>query len=92
IAAPAPHWGEPAPLHVVAMGCDVGRAAEVVYGDGLDLAGATVGIGLSCRLCDRATCRSRAFPPLEHRLQLDPNEDTASPWRFEPAGARLGPP
>jgi len=42
-----------------------------------------VGIGLSCRLCDRADCRSRAFPPLEHRLKLDPNEDAASPWRFE---------
>jgi predicted transcriptional regulator len=33
----------------------------------------------------RAECRSRAFPPLEHRLALDPNEDGASPWRFEPA-------
>ncbi len=83
--APTTHWGEPAPMHVVAMGCDLTRAAEVVYADGLDLARAAVGIGLSCRLCDRADCRSRAFPPLEHRLNLDPNEDGASPWRFDPA-------
>ncbi len=85
IVAPTTHWGEPAPMHVVAMGCDLSRAAEVVYADGLDLARAAVGIGLSCRLCDRADCRSRAFPPLEHRLNLDPNEDGASPWRFDPA-------
>lgn len=85
IAAPTTRWGEPAPVHVVAMGCDISRAAEVVYADGLDLQGAAVGIGLSCRLCDRADCRSRAFPPLEHRLNLDPNEEGSAPWRFEPA-------
>ncbi|MCW8087081.1 helix-turn-helix domain-containing protein [Sabulicella glaciei] len=79
----APRWGEPAPMQVVAMGCDLGRAAEVAYGDGLDLQAAKVGIGLSCRLCERPDCRSRAFPPLEHRLRLDANEDSAAPWRFE---------
>jgi predicted transcriptional regulator len=42
-----------------------------------------VGIGLSCRLCDRANCRSRAFPPLEHRLALDPLTRGDSPYRFE---------
>ncbi|MDE2200903.1 MAG: DUF2083 domain-containing protein, partial [Rhodospirillales bacterium] len=68
ITGPAARWGEPAPVHVIAMGCDIARAGELVYADGLDLAGAAVGIGLSCRLCDRADCRSRAFPPLEHRL------------------------
>ena len=81
-------WGEPAPVHVVAMGCDLGRAPEVVYGDGLDLERAMVGIGLSCRLCDRLDCRSRAFPPLEHRLALDPMVTTAAPYRFEPPRAR----
>jgi len=80
---PTPRWGEPSPTHVVAIGCDISRASELVYADGLDLVTARVGIGLSCRLCDRADCRSRAFPPLEHRLRLDANEDGASPWRFE---------
>ena len=76
-------WGEPPPIHVIAMGCDAGHAAEMLYADGLDMNHPPVGIGLSCRLCDRVDCRSRAFPPLEHRLKLDPNEDAASPWRFE---------
>jgi hypothetical protein len=83
IATPTTRWGEPAPIHVVAMGCDIGRAGEIAYADGLDTVKAAVGIGLSCRLCDRGDCRSRAFPPLEHRLRLDPNEDSAAPWGFE---------
>ena len=78
-------WGEPPPVHVVAMGCDVANAPELVYADRLDLASAAVGIGLSCRLCDRAHCRSRAFPPLEHRLALDPHTASDSPYRFAPA-------
>lgn len=80
--APA-RWGEPAPVHVVAMGCDVSRAQDVIYAAGLDLETAMVGIGLSCRLCDRMDCRSRAFPPLEHRLSLDPLVEGTTPWRFE---------
>ncbi len=72
-------WAEPAPVHVVAMGCDITRAADVIYADGLDLERAAVGIGLSCRLCDRVDCRSRAFPPLQHRLALDPMVTGASP-------------
>ena len=38
-----------------------------------------------CRaLCDRQNCRSRAFPPLEHRLALDPTLGSDTPYRFEP--------
>ncbi|MCR0980829.1 helix-turn-helix domain-containing protein [Roseomonas populi] len=80
----AVRWGEPAPVHVVAMGCELGRAEEVCYADGIDLDSARVGIGLSCRLCDRVDCRSRAFPPLEHRLLLDP-ASAGAPYRFSPA-------
>jgi predicted transcriptional regulator/transcriptional regulator with XRE-family HTH domain len=85
---PSARWGEPAPVHVVAMGCDISRAGEVVYADGLDLPAAKVGIGLSCRLCPRPDCRSRAFPPLEHRLQLDANEEGTTTWRFAAAEKR----
>jgi hypothetical protein len=81
---PPVKWGEPRPMHVVAMGCALAHAAAVVYADGLDLERAKVGIGLSCRLCDRPDCRSRAFPPLEHRLSLDPLTTSATPYRFEP--------
>ncbi|MGH7082406.1 MAG: helix-turn-helix domain-containing protein [Acetobacteraceae bacterium] len=87
IDAPASRWGEPRPTHVIAMGCDLAYAREVVYADGIDLQTARVGIGLSCRLCERPDCRSRAFPPLEHRLALDPLTRSASPYRFEAKSA-----
>ena len=84
VSGPAAQWGEPPPVRVIAMGCDIAHAAGMVYADGLDLERAVVGIGLSCRLCDRPDCRSRAFPPLEHRLAFDPRTTAASPYRFEP--------
>jgi predicted transcriptional regulator len=84
VTRPATRWGEPRPVHVVAMGCSLAHAQEIAYADGLDLERAKVGIGLSCRLCDRSDCRSRAFPPLEHRLILDPLTSSAVPYRFAP--------
>jgi predicted transcriptional regulator/transcriptional regulator with XRE-family HTH domain len=84
VTRPALRWGEPRPVHVVAMGCSLAHAGEIAYADGLDLERAKIGIGLSCRLCDRAGCRSRAFPPLAHRLALDPLTMSATPYRFEP--------
>jgi predicted transcriptional regulator/transcriptional regulator with XRE-family HTH domain len=86
VTRPAARWGEPRPVHVVAMGCSITDAGEVAYADGLDLEGAKVGIGLSCRLCDRLGCRSRAFPPLHHRLVVDTQTSSATPYRFEPKG------
>jgi predicted transcriptional regulator len=86
IAGRPARWGDPPPVRVVAMGCDVSHAAELVYGDGLNLATAAVGIGLSCRLCERPDCRSRAFPPIAHRLTIDPQTTSASPYRFEAKG------
>lgn len=83
VTPPVTKWGEPRPMHVVAMGCALSHAREVVYADGLDLDRARVGIGLSCRLCERPNCASRAFPPLEHRLSLDPLTAGATPYRFE---------
>jgi predicted transcriptional regulator/transcriptional regulator with XRE-family HTH domain len=83
VTRPARGWGDPRPVHVVAMGCSLTHAEEVAYADGIDVPHAKVGIGLSCRLCDRPDCRSRAFPPLEHRLALDPNSAGVAPYRFE---------
>ncbi len=86
VIAPSAGWGDPPPVHVVAMGCDIDHASSMVYADGIETDRAVVGIGLSCRLCDRLDCRSRAFPPLEHRLALDPLTTTsATPYRFDTA-------
>ena len=83
VVSSAARWGEPRPVYVVAMGCSLAHGREMAYADGLDLERAKVGIGLSCRLCERPDCRSRAFPPLDHRLTLEPQSASASPYRFE---------
>jgi predicted transcriptional regulator/DNA-binding XRE family transcriptional regulator len=66
-------WHAPASQLAIGLGCDLAHARELVYADGLDLerADAATEIGVGCRLCERADCRQRAFPPLQHRLLLD---------------------
>jgi len=83
----------PPVTHAIGLGCDVSHASQIVYADGLDLGSdaAVVGVGLSCRLCERAECRHRAHPPLEHRLVLDPSVKGAAAYAFQPAQSRPGP-
>jgi predicted transcriptional regulator len=50
-----------------------------VYADGIALERAATRIGVGCRLCDWLDCRSRAYPPLHHRLDFDVNRRLASP-------------
>lgn len=72
-------WRQPPPVHVIAMGCEIEQASRIVYADGIDLAQAGTAIGLSCQLCDWMGCRSRALPPLHHRLSLDVNRRLSAP-------------
>ena len=69
---------------VVAIGCPLSYGERLVYGSGLDLetpAGATP-IGINCRLCDRADCSRRAFPPPGRRLIVDENQQSLAPHFF----------
>jgi predicted transcriptional regulator/DNA-binding XRE family transcriptional regulator len=65
----------PHALHSVGLGCQVRYAKELVYADGVDLDNldAAVPIGPACRLCERADCEQRAFPPLHQPLEVDEN-------------------
>lgn len=76
----------PATHQVVGLGCDLARAPELVYSDGLDLArlDAATEIGIGCRLCERTDCRQRAFPPLQHRLVVDKSVRGPSAYAFRP--------
>jgi predicted transcriptional regulator/DNA-binding XRE family transcriptional regulator len=62
-------------VQAVGLGCDVAFAKQMIYADGLDLSNhaAAVPIGVSCRLCDRADCEQRAFPPLQQPLRIQEN-------------------
>jgi predicted transcriptional regulator/transcriptional regulator with XRE-family HTH domain len=65
----------PRTVHALALGCDLADAKQLVYADGVDLDAreAVVPVGLTCRLCDRMDCEQRAFPPLQHPLQVHEN-------------------
>jgi len=78
-------WGSPQPIHAIAMGCQIERAAEVVYSDFIRLDAEPVHVGTSCHLCDWRDCRSRAFAPLQHRLTPAPLHETGTPGGLGPA-------
>ena len=61
--------------YALGLGCELAYADQVVYADGLDLRRMqnVTPIGVSCRLCDRADCAQRAFPPVGSRLAIDPD-------------------
>ncbi len=84
VEKPGGAYHAPASHQVVGIGCDIQRAGELVYADGLDLQhlDAATEIGLGCRLCERENCRQRAFPPLQHRLIVDEQVKGASPYVF----------
>ena len=66
-------WHAPQTMHAVGLGCEVGFARELVYAHGIDLSHreAVVPVGLTCRLCERLDCEQRAFPALQHPLQVN---------------------
>jgi len=84
VAKSAGGWREPPTTFAIGIGCEIGQAHELVYADGLDLANRTgaVEIGVGCRVCERENCRQRAYPPLQHRLDVDVNVKGATAYSF----------
>ncbi|RWI48948.1 MAG: XRE family transcriptional regulator [Mesorhizobium sp.] len=68
--------------YAIALGCDVSRADDFVYADGLNLTSraAFQPIGISCRICERLSCGQRAVPPLKRRLSVDPDMRAVLPY------------
>lgn len=68
-------WNAPQAMHAIGLGLAVEHAGRLVYADGIDLSTSdhAVPVGVTCRLCERAECPQRAFPPLSQRLEVDEN-------------------
>ncbi|PWR18247.1 helix-turn-helix domain-containing protein [Zavarzinia compransoris] len=68
----------------ISLGCEVAHAHRVVYGDGLDLSGmqSVTPIGVTCRMCERSNCSSRAFPPMTRSLTIDADRKGFSAFEF----------
>jgi predicted transcriptional regulator/transcriptional regulator with XRE-family HTH domain len=75
-------YGAPKRIFAVALGCDVRHADRLVYAKGHNLAdpAAATPIGAGCKVCDRADCAQRAFPPLGSTLQIDENQRGFAPY------------
>lgn len=68
--------------YAVALGCEAEYAREFIYADGLDLTSdrTATKIGISCRLCPRADCDQRAFPPSDREIIVDPDRRDIVPY------------
>lgn len=81
--APTPYGEAPRKL-AVSLGCSISHASQVVYGDGLDLGAPSsiTPIGVTCRMCERHNCPSRAFPPMTRSLTIDASRKSRSAFEF----------
>lgn len=66
----------------IGLGVEIAYARQLVYADGihLDEERNVVPIGVSCRTCPRLECSERAFPPANHKLNLDANKRAVSAY------------
>jgi predicted transcriptional regulator/DNA-binding XRE family transcriptional regulator len=69
---------------VMCIGCEIGHAGALVYGDGLDLRSAegAAPTGVTCRVCERANCPTRAVPAMTQPLRLDATRKGFWPFEF----------
>ncbi|MCF3642809.1 XRE family transcriptional regulator [Rhizobium sp. TRM95111] len=72
------------PTYALALGCEISYADAFVYADDLDITNraAFEPIGISCRICERPNCASRAVPPFKRKLVVDHNLREATPYRL----------
>jgi len=66
-------FATPRPSYAIALGCEISDAHNFIYADGLDMSNRAAfdPIGISCRICERTKCTSRAVPPLKRKLIVD---------------------
>lgn len=76
--------------YVLALGCEISYADRFVYADGLDLRNQSAfePIGISCRICERPNCASRAVPPIKSELVIQHNKRGLLPYGIRDIGQK----
>ncbi|WP_404338309.1 short-chain fatty acyl-CoA regulator family protein [Sphingomonas sp. MMS12-HWE2-04] len=82
LVKPSGSYARPPRRYAVALGCEEAHAADFVYADDLRLGGAATPIGASCRICPRADCDQRAFPPAGSVIAIDSDRRSVVPYAF----------
>ncbi|MBX3593851.1 short-chain fatty acyl-CoA regulator family protein [Sphingomonas sp.] len=80
LVKPSASYQRPPRRYAVAIGCEESHAPAFVYADGLRTGGVATPIGTSCRICPRADCDQRAFPPAAGEIRIDPNVRAPVPY------------
>ncbi|WP_343081195.1 helix-turn-helix domain-containing protein [Ostreiculturibacter nitratireducens] len=82
VSKPGGAFRAPVRRYAIGLGCEVSHARDLVYADDLDLtkAAAFEPIGISCRICERKDCHQRSVPPLERRLDVNPDRRGLLPY------------
>ena len=86
LAKPETGFRAPRRYYAVSLGCESSFASDLVYADGLDpeSPAASVPVGITCSLCERADCQQRAAPLILPRGPLSLPESPPD----QPAGDR----
>lgn len=77
VSRPLPGGGSS--LQAIVLGCEAKHADRLAD---TALPARPIEIGLTCRLCERADCAERAFPPLQRNLKIEPHTRPLSPFAF----------
>ena len=82
VSHPAGGFGAPTKTFAVGLGCDLTNATRLTYSRGLPLddQSARTPIGAGCKLCERADCPQRAFPPIARPLAVDEGVASFAPY------------
>ena len=76
-------YGKPRIYRAIALACAAEHAEKLVYTQGIDpQAVAATPIGVTCRLCHRATCTARAAPPIGREILPDDYRRASQPFDF----------
>ncbi|WP_343038907.1 helix-turn-helix domain-containing protein [Paracoccus aestuariivivens] len=71
--------------YALAFGCETSNAEAFVYADDLlDTPSVQYDpIGVSCRICERANCPIRAWPPIKGRIGVDHHQRMTVPYQIK---------
>jgi len=75
-------FGAPTKRFAIGLGCDLMHAGRLVYAQSvaLDDPSKRTLIGAGCKVCERAACPQRAFPPLTKALVIDDTRSAFAPY------------
>ena len=75
-------FNTPGKLFVIGLGCETRHAHRTAYAEGFnfDDVSTAARIGTGCRVCTRAGCPQRAFPPIQSELSIDPHRSSIAPY------------